>query len=163
MKKVWNFLKKKKKKSLSFGKKFFDSDTDTEIGPWFQFPIPKPGFGCTLQEKKIFERKWANFALWNYIQQKVRFMSLCWFSIHELAWRTGDLESCFAIFESSELVKVAKSQKIFSMSSHLHKNERNYCSPTHTKGQKISKVIFLASSSSKLFLHISALAYKWAK
>ena len=158
------------KKKFRFQKKKFGSDTDTEIEPWFWFPIlkpwfpiPKPGFGCTLQEKKIFERKWANFALWNYIQQKVRFMSLCWFSIHELAWRTGDLESCFAIFESSELVKVAKSQKIFSMSSHLHKNERNYCSPTHTKGQKISKVIFLASSSSKLFLHISALAYKWAK
>ena len=124
---------------------------------------PKSGFGCTLQEKKIFERKWANFALWNYIQQKVRFMSLCWFSIHELARRTGDLESCFAIFESSELVKVAKSQKIFSISSHLHKNERNYCSPTLTKSQKISKLIFLASSSSKLFLHISVLACKWAK
>ena len=22
--------------------------TDTEIGPWFRFPIPKPGFGRTL-------------------------------------------------------------------------------------------------------------------
>ena len=29
-------------------KKIFDSDTNTEIGPWFQFPIPKPGFGRTL-------------------------------------------------------------------------------------------------------------------
>ena len=38
-----------KKKKIKFG---FD-----EIGSWFQFPIPKPGFGCTLQEKKIFERK----------------------------------------------------------------------------------------------------------
>ena len=24
------------------------SDTDTETGPWFRFPIPKPGFGRTL-------------------------------------------------------------------------------------------------------------------
>ena len=24
------------------------SNTDTKIGPWFQFPIPKPGFGRTL-------------------------------------------------------------------------------------------------------------------
>ena len=24
------------------------SDTDTEIRPWLLFPIPKPGFGCTL-------------------------------------------------------------------------------------------------------------------
>ena len=36
------------KKSFGFGEKFFDSDTDTEIEPWFQFPIPKPGFGHTL-------------------------------------------------------------------------------------------------------------------
>ena len=111
-------------------KKSFGSNADTEIGSWFQFPIPKPGFSCTLQEKKIFERKWANFALWNYIQQKVRFMSLCWFSIHELAWRTGDLErqqSCFAIFESSELVKVAKSKNIFSISSYIHNNKWSHC------------------------------------
>jgi hypothetical protein len=26
----------------------FGSNTDYEIGLWFQFPIPKPGFGCTL-------------------------------------------------------------------------------------------------------------------
>ena len=31
-----------------FGKKSFRSDTDTEIGPWFPFPIRKPGFGRTL-------------------------------------------------------------------------------------------------------------------
>ena len=28
--------------------KCFGSDTDTEIGTWFQFLILKPGFGCTL-------------------------------------------------------------------------------------------------------------------
>ena len=29
-------------------KKNFGSDTNTESGPWFRFPIPKPGFGRTL-------------------------------------------------------------------------------------------------------------------
>ena len=37
-----------KKKKIGFGKKKFGSDTDTEIRPWFQFPTPKSGFGCTL-------------------------------------------------------------------------------------------------------------------
>ena len=41
-------LKKDWKKSFGFGKKNFGSDTDTETGPWFRFPIPKPGFGRTL-------------------------------------------------------------------------------------------------------------------
>ena len=36
------------KKSFGFGKKSFGSDTDTEIGPWFRFTIPKPGVGRTL-------------------------------------------------------------------------------------------------------------------
>ena len=31
---------------------FLGSDTDTEIGPWFWFPIPKPGFGRTLFSSK---------------------------------------------------------------------------------------------------------------
>ena len=26
---------------------------DTEIGPWFHFPIPKPGFGRTLAHKMV--------------------------------------------------------------------------------------------------------------
>jgi hypothetical protein len=43
------------KKSFGFKKNFFGSDTDTEIGPWFRFPIPKPGFGCTLIHADIFE------------------------------------------------------------------------------------------------------------
>ena len=29
-------------------KKNFGFDTDYEIGLWFRFPIPKPGFGQTL-------------------------------------------------------------------------------------------------------------------
>ena len=33
---------------FGFGKKKIGSNTDTEIGPWFRFPIPKPGFGRTL-------------------------------------------------------------------------------------------------------------------
>ena len=43
-----NFIFKKdfEKKSFGFRKKNFGSDT--EIGPWFQFPIPKLGFGRTL-------------------------------------------------------------------------------------------------------------------
>ena len=36
------------KKSFGFGKQNFASDTDTEIGPWFRFPIPKSTFGRTL-------------------------------------------------------------------------------------------------------------------
>ena len=39
-------MKKFGKKSFGFGKKSFGSDT--EIGPWFRFPIPKPSFGRTL-------------------------------------------------------------------------------------------------------------------
>ena len=46
--------KKLKKKSFGFGKKDFGSNTYTEIGPWFWFPIPKPGFGCTLVVNTIF-------------------------------------------------------------------------------------------------------------
>ena len=43
----------KRKKVSGFGKKSFGSDIDTrlidtQIGPWFRFPIPKPGFGHTL-------------------------------------------------------------------------------------------------------------------
>ena len=39
------------KKSLAFGKKI-SFDTNTKIGPWFRFPIPKPGFGRTLIERE---------------------------------------------------------------------------------------------------------------
>ena len=41
-------MKNIEKKSFGFGKKKFGYGTDTEIGPWFPFPIPKPGFGRTL-------------------------------------------------------------------------------------------------------------------
>ena len=41
-------MKKFEKKSFGFGKKSFGSDTDTEIGPWFRFSIPKLGFGRIL-------------------------------------------------------------------------------------------------------------------
>ena len=40
--------KTNKKKEIQFRKKKIGSDTDTEIGPWVWFPIPKPGFGRTL-------------------------------------------------------------------------------------------------------------------
>ena len=35
-------------KSFGFRKKEFGFDIDTKIGPWFWFPIPKPGFGHRL-------------------------------------------------------------------------------------------------------------------
>ena len=35
-------------KSFGFRKKELSFDIDTEIGPWFWFPIPKPGFGPTI-------------------------------------------------------------------------------------------------------------------
>ena len=37
---------KTEEKKFRFGKKRFGSYS--KIGPWFRFPIPKPGFGCTL-------------------------------------------------------------------------------------------------------------------
>ena len=40
----WENLKKKR----LFLKKKFGLDTNTEIGPWFWFLKPKPGFGRTL-------------------------------------------------------------------------------------------------------------------
>ena len=49
MRKFDNFWKK----SFGFGKKSFCSDTDSEIGPWFWFPIPKPGFGSTLLKPNL--------------------------------------------------------------------------------------------------------------
>ena len=39
-------------KKFRFWKKKFGSDTNTKIGSWFRFPIPKPGFGRTLPERK---------------------------------------------------------------------------------------------------------------
>ena len=51
MRKIWS-LKKKWKKIVSVLEKKIGSNTDTEIGPWFRFPIPKPGFGCTLYQKE---------------------------------------------------------------------------------------------------------------
>ena len=36
-----------KKNKVSVSEKKIGSDT--EIGPWFRFPIPKPGFGRTLK------------------------------------------------------------------------------------------------------------------
>ena len=43
-------LHKKKEKKIGIGIKSFGSYTDTQIGPWFRFLIPKPGFGRTLIE-----------------------------------------------------------------------------------------------------------------
>ena len=40
--------KKGEKKEFQFRIKKFGSCTDTEIGSWFRFPIPKSGFCCTL-------------------------------------------------------------------------------------------------------------------
>ena len=35
--------------SLGLGKKSYGTETDTETQSWFRLPIPKPGFGRTLQ------------------------------------------------------------------------------------------------------------------
>ena len=55
IRKFENFEKKKEKKVSVLEKKVsvwekksFGSDNDTEIRPWFWFPIPKPDMGCTL-------------------------------------------------------------------------------------------------------------------
>ena len=42
-----------KKTSFSFGKKNFGYETDNDIGPWFQFPIPKPNVSLTLLSTKV--------------------------------------------------------------------------------------------------------------
>jgi hypothetical protein len=34
--------------SLGLGKKSYVTETDTETQSWFRLPIPKPGFGRTL-------------------------------------------------------------------------------------------------------------------
>ena len=36
-------------KSFGFRKKEFGFDIDTKIGPWFWFPLSKPGLGRTLE------------------------------------------------------------------------------------------------------------------
>ena len=46
-----NFLKNFKffeKKKYGLRKKSFSFNTDTKIGPWFRFPIPKPKVSLTL-------------------------------------------------------------------------------------------------------------------
>ena len=40
------------KKEFRFQKQKIGYDTYTGIGPWFRIPIPKPGFGRTLQQPK---------------------------------------------------------------------------------------------------------------
>ena len=37
-------------KNVSVSEKKIGSKTDTEIEPWFRFPIPKPNFGLTLMK-----------------------------------------------------------------------------------------------------------------
>ena len=41
-------FEKNLKNMFRFREKKIGFDTDTEIGPLFRFPIPKPGFGRTL-------------------------------------------------------------------------------------------------------------------
>jgi hypothetical protein len=47
-----NFKNFEKKNVSVSEKKFFGSDTDTETGHWFRFPIPKPGFGRTVERMR---------------------------------------------------------------------------------------------------------------
>ena len=55
-------MKKIEKKNFGFGKKSFGSNTNTKIGPWFRFPIPKHGFGHTLN--KLHTCNENAFPLW---------------------------------------------------------------------------------------------------
>ena len=48
-KKKWETFQKK----FGFWRKNFGSGDDTEFGPWFQFPISKPGFGHTLTATEL--------------------------------------------------------------------------------------------------------------
>ena len=46
-------------KNQWFGRTSFSSNSDTKIGPWFWFPIPKPGSGRTLgamQNNKVVQK-----------------------------------------------------------------------------------------------------------
>ena len=61
-------LEKKLKKSFHFKKKN-GSNTDTKIGPWFWFPIPKPGFGRTLT---LPLRKFVNVGLMYIILKMIK-------------------------------------------------------------------------------------------
>ena len=45
---------------FGFGKKNFGSNTDTEIGPWFQFLIPKPGIGLTPELTVLIYVLWSS-------------------------------------------------------------------------------------------------------
>ena len=45
-----------KKKSFDFGRKCFGSNINTEIGPWFWFPMLKPGFSGTLHINAHWEK-----------------------------------------------------------------------------------------------------------
>ena len=51
--KILKCFEKNKTKSFGFGNKKLGSDTDNEIGPWFWFPISKPGFGRTLMKLAV--------------------------------------------------------------------------------------------------------------
>ena len=46
------YVCEKHEKILNFFEKKVGSDTNTEIGPWFWYSIPKPGFGLTLINRK---------------------------------------------------------------------------------------------------------------
>ena len=51
MRNIQKISETKQKKGV--WKIFFGSNTNTEIGPWFRFPIPKPGFGRTLNDRSV--------------------------------------------------------------------------------------------------------------
>ena len=52
-------------KEIKFRKNIFGSYSDTKIGPWFRFPIPKPGFrfiqfhfACNFVRKLYRDAAW---------------------------------------------------------------------------------------------------------
>ena len=80
---------KKDWKNVSVSEKKFPFDTDTKTGPWFRFPIPKPGFCCTLAAGATYlAGKLLNYSLCVgvYYQRVVYSMSkngkLTWYSLY---------------------------------------------------------------------------------
>ena len=69
MRKIWNLLKKR---SFGFGIYFFGSNTNTKVGLWFRFQIPKPGLSCTLIQQIV---QIESFSFNFYLKSKINLWS----------------------------------------------------------------------------------------
>ena len=109
--------------SFSFGKKI-RSNTDTEIGPWFWFPIPKPNFGLTLGVN----------SLWGWFLEKSGFGAAL--KIHILATYK------FTIASFLEEVAIMMSENVWMQHKFLGRKRRKKC---NAKGR------FFSLEKKKLF------------